>query len=135
MYKILVHTCFYKQDNSYSKKFSNMITFIGHINNTVIKLLIYFNSHMHIVKQSHFMYSYRAVVHTNIKITHKILSIIISIINHIHLQNFKIFTEIIRINKYMYYTDISCLGGVFVKNLVSRLVIFANTPPKHYISV
>ena len=47
-----------------------------------------------------------------------------------------------------FYTDISCLGGVFVKNteerrkisrdegnLVSRLVFFANTPPKHDISV
>ena len=46
-----------------------------------------------------------------------------------------------------YYTDISCLGGVFAKNtsretknfgernLVSGLVFFANTPPKHAISV
>jgi hypothetical protein len=49
------------------------------------------------------------------------------------------------------YTDISCLGGVFAKkyqsrdekfsesngegNLVSRLVFFANTPPKRDISV
>jgi hypothetical protein len=48
------------------------------------------------------------------------------------------------------YTDISCLGEVFAKNtsrdgkfpepngegnLVSRLVFFANTPPKHDISV
>jgi hypothetical protein len=39
------------------------------------------------------------------------------------------------------YTDISCLGGVFAKNtsretknLVSRLVFFANTPPKHDIN-
>ena len=38
--------------------------------------------------------------------------------------------------------DISCLGGVFAKNtsretnnLVSRLEFFANTPPKHDISV
>ena len=49
-----------------------------------------------------------------------------------------------------FYTDISCLGGVFAKNtsqdekfsepngegnLVSRLVFFANIPPKHDISV
>ena len=42
----------------------------------------------------------------------------------------------------VFYTDISCLGGIFAKNtsretnnLVSRLVFFANTPPKHDISV
>ena len=51
----------------------------------------------------------------------------------------------------IYYTDISCLGGVFAKkyqsrdekfpkpngegNLVLRLVFLANTPPKHDISV
>jgi hypothetical protein len=50
----------------------------------------------------------------------------------------------------VFYTDISCLGGVFAKNtsrdgkfpepngdgnLVSRLVFFANTPPKDDISV
>jgi hypothetical protein len=50
-----------------------------------------------------------------------------------------------------FYTDISCLGGAFAKNtsremkkfpepkgegnLVSRLIFFTNTPPKHDISV
>jgi hypothetical protein len=55
--------------------------------------------------------------------------------------------------QWVLYTDITCLGGVFAKNtsrntknekisepkgegnLVSRLVYFASTPPKHDISV
>jgi len=51
-----------------------MTSFIGYIDNAVIKLLIYFNSHMRLDEQiitsflSKFMYSYRTVVHTNIKI-------------------------------------------------------------------
>ena len=42
------------------KKNSNKMSFICYINYTMIKLMIYFNSHIYI-------YSYRTVVHTNIK--------------------------------------------------------------------
>ena len=51
-----------------------MTSFIGYINNNVIKLPIYFNSHMRIDEQfitnflSKFMYSDSTVVHTNINI-------------------------------------------------------------------
>lgn len=52
---------------------AQMTSFIDYVNNIVIKLSIYFNSHMPFVEQlltsfsSEFMYSYRTVVHTNIK--------------------------------------------------------------------
>ena len=47
------------------KKNSNMTSFIGYINNTMIKLTIYFNLHMHIENElqtsflSEFIYSYK----------------------------------------------------------------------------
>ena len=62
-----------------------------------------------------------------------------------------VFSSVYLLQCTVFYTDISCLGGVFAKNtsretkqipepngegnLVSRLVFFANTPPKHDISV
>ena len=55
-------------------EYSNMMSFIGYVNNAVIKLPIYFNSHMHIFRQikASFLYDfvhlyYRTVVHTIIK--------------------------------------------------------------------
>ena len=53
-----------------------MTSFIGHINNTLIKFPIYFNSHMRTFEQiiniirepSKFMYSCRTMVHTNMQI-------------------------------------------------------------------
>jgi hypothetical protein len=60
--------------NHIVKTYSNMTSFVGYINNTMIKLTIYFNSHMHIDEHitniqtsflTEFMYSYRIVVHTN----------------------------------------------------------------------
>ena len=50
-----------------------MMSFIGYTNNTLIKLSIYFKSHLHIVNilltsfQSEFMFSCWTVMHTNIK--------------------------------------------------------------------
>ena len=55
-------------------EYSNITSFIGYVNNAVIKLPIYFNSHMHIFRQikSSFLCDfvhlyYRTVVHTIIK--------------------------------------------------------------------
>ena len=54
---------------------SNKTSFNGYLNNAVIKLLIYFNSSMHIARQIMdfipkrlSVYIYRTIVHTNIKI-------------------------------------------------------------------
>ena len=56
---------------------SNMTSFIGYINYSMIKLTIYFNSHMCIAVTnklqtsflSKFMYLYRTMVHANIKMS------------------------------------------------------------------
>ena len=61
---------------------TNMMSFIGYINNAVIKLLINFNLHMCIVilRKSllcDFMYLYRTVGHTNIKMFTLFLYILI----------------------------------------------------------
>jgi len=63
---------------------SNMSSFIGYINNAVIKLRIYFSSHMGIVKQIININSKRfhafiwTVVHTNIKMLVLFLCMLIS---------------------------------------------------------
>ena len=60
-----------------------MKSFAGFTNNAVIKLQIYFNSHMLIVRQNKasflldFIYLYRTVVHTNIKMFALFLYILI----------------------------------------------------------
>jgi len=60
--------------------YSNMTSFFGHINNTAIKLPLYFNSLMRIDEQiiniiTKWMYSYMIVVHTSIIILVLLLDI------------------------------------------------------------